>query len=150
MELHVAGGGPLQSLLRTELGAGVKYYGHPGNREIESLYHKATAFVSLPQSVYHLGIKIWEEQFGFTLAEAMAAGLPVITTNCGASPEVVGDRNLIIEEDSSGAAIEAFREVLGNHDKWLKLGENNALRAASLFNAEKQSDTFERFILDRL
>ena len=31
----------------------------------------------------------WEEQFGLVLAEAMAAGLAIVTTICGAIPEVV-------------------------------------------------------------
>lgn len=41
---------------------------------------------------------VWEEPFGLTCVETMAAGLPIITTNRGAIPEVV-DKNCAIMLD---------------------------------------------------
>jgi glycosyltransferase involved in cell wall biosynthesis len=37
-----------------------------------------------------LGTPVWEEQFGMVLAEAMAAGVPILASTSGAIPEVLG------------------------------------------------------------
>ena len=41
---------------------------------------------------------VWEEPFGLTVVEGMAAGLPIITTNRGGIPELVTNENAIITE----------------------------------------------------
>jgi glycosyltransferase involved in cell wall biosynthesis len=47
----------------------------------------------------------WEEQFGMVLAEAMAAGLPLVVSSSGAIPEVVGDSaDLFVPGDWMGLA----------------------------------------------
>ncbi len=38
----------------------------------------------------------WQEQFGYVLAEAICAEVPIISTYCGAIPEVVGEAGLIV------------------------------------------------------
>ena len=37
------------------------------------------------------------EPFGMVLLEAMAANLPIISSDCGGAPEVVGDTGLLFE-----------------------------------------------------
>lgn len=70
----------------------VKFTGFVPNSEIGSYYFGADMAV-LPS--------IWEEPAGLTMIEAMAASLPVITTNSGGIPEYVGKENAIILDKNS-------------------------------------------------
>ena len=85
----LVGDGPERSrLLRyaDELGLG-------GRVEIRSVPHAEMPSVFAAASCVVLGslpTPLWEEQFGMVLAEAMAAGVPVLASSSGAIPEVLG------------------------------------------------------------
>ncbi len=68
----------------------VKYIGYVGEKELPGLTAGATAFVY--PSLY--------EGFGFPVAQALAAGVPVVTSNVSSLPEVAGDAALLIDPQS--------------------------------------------------
>lgn len=71
----------------------------------------------------------WEEAFGLTIAEAMAAGKPVIGTRVGAIPELIVDGHM-------GYTLRRG-DLVGLADKLLKLARDPALRE-SLGRAGRQ------------
>lgn len=54
----------------------------------------------------------WEEPFGLTTLEGMACGLPVVATNTGGTPEVVGDAAALVPPDDPDAMAGALRSLL--------------------------------------
>lgn len=98
VRLRIAGDGParfrLEKLAR-ELGVyeRVGFAGVIPHEELSTFYHECDAVV-LPSKTQ----KNWQEQFGRVLVEAMACGTPVIGSDCGAIPEVIGDAGMVFPE----------------------------------------------------
>ena len=53
----------------------------------------------------------WKEQFGRVLIEAMSCGVPVIGSDSGEIPNVIGDAGLIVPEGDAGALAGAIRAI---------------------------------------
>ncbi len=98
--LVIVGTGPEEARLRAHaadlgLGDAVEIRGVP-YEEMPAVFARASAMVLASHAVANAALHpfdipraFWEEQFGLVLAEAMAAGLGILTTTSGAIPEVV-------------------------------------------------------------
>ncbi len=52
-----------------------------------------------------------DEGFGLTALEAMSAGVPVIVSNRGSLPEVVGDAGIVVDPDDADGLAAAIERV---------------------------------------
>ena len=88
VRLCIVGTGPEERRLRAyaeELGIGdvVEFRGFIPYDEMPEVYADAACMVLASLATWS-----WEEQFGMVLAEAMAAGVPIVASSSGAIPEV--------------------------------------------------------------
>ena len=81
---------------------GVRYLGYVPEDELPGLTAGAAAFVY--PSLY--------EGFGFPVAQAMAAGVPVITSNTSCLPEIAGDGALLVDPRSAAEIQSALERLL--------------------------------------
>lgn len=70
------------------------------------------------------------EGFGLPLAEAMACGCPVVTSNRSAMPEVVGDAGLLADPNDIGAMAAALRHVIEDSSLAAMMKQKGLQRAA--------------------
>lgn len=66
-----------------------------------------------------------------TLKEAMAMGLPVIGTHCGALPELVEHKvqGLLVPQRDPAAIVEAVQELVAHEERWPEMGLAGRKRA---------------------
>ncbi len=82
----------------------VRWMGYVPETDLPALYAGADLFI-LPS---------FDEGFGLPVLEAMACGTPVIASNGGALPEVVGDAGMIFNLSNVSALSRSISECLSN------------------------------------
>jgi glycosyltransferase involved in cell wall biosynthesis len=94
----------LQAIARAPLAGHVEYLGYVPHQRREALFKGAQLFV-LPS---------FEEGFGLAALEAMSAGVPVVASNRGSIPEVVGDAGILVEPDDSEGLTRAMERIISD------------------------------------
>lgn len=110
--LRLIGAGPQQSLLATqaaELGIAdaVEFVAPMPPAQIAQAMCALDVLI-LPSRT----TPVWKEQLGRVLLEAMACGIPVIGSDSGAIPEVIGDAGLVFSEGNAVELAHRIEQVL--------------------------------------
>jgi glycosyltransferase involved in cell wall biosynthesis len=147
-ELWICGRGPLEPLIKKySRSYPINYLGFLAHEKLPEVYRQCDIFCLPSRDKKIFGMKIWEEQFGFSLIEAMMSGLPIVTTECGAIPEVVGSENIIVHQGSISELSSSLKELIRDESRRVVLGKDNRKRAVRLFNIKKQSRKFEEAVM---
>ncbi len=134
--LLLLGGGPLRSdleILATVLGIAdrVTFLGQVASTEMPTLYHQIDV-LALPS----LTRPNWKEQFGRVLVEAMSSGIPVVGSDSGAIPSVVGQGGIIVPENDSDSLRGAFERLMSDADLTERLAAEGRLRVKRLYTQQ--------------
>lgn len=79
----------------------------------------------------------WVEQFGRVLVEAMACGVPVVGSDSGEIPRVIGDAGQVVPEGDARALGRALAELAAAPELRARLAQRGRARACALFSQER-------------
>lgn len=117
-------GGKTERLVRS-LGLADKVQFVNGISTEQMVRYYAEAAIAVVPSVY--------EGFGLPAGEAMACGVPVVSTDGGALPEVVGDAGVIVPTKNVEALVEAIDALLQDPQARAELGARGKQRIEENF-----------------
>lgn len=152
VKLIIAGEGPLEGMVRKfSQNYPVDYRGFVEYEDLPKIYREADIFCMPSRDHKYFGlIKGYEEMFGYVLAEAQASGLPIVTTHCGAIPEMVSADNFLLEQGNAEVLYQALKRLAEDKTLREKLGSSNRKRAEKLFDLTKQAEKTQEAILSLL
>ena len=113
----------------------------------------AVNFARMPEYFHRVDVMIIptettkriREQFGRVIVEAMASGVPVIGSTCGAIPEVIGEAGLIFPEGDAAALAGALRRMLADEDLRKRLAIAGLARVGQYSWEQVAEKTYELY-----
>ena len=135
LRLLIIGDGPDRSEIAQyaeKLGNSVQFLGAMPPTQIAQQLQRIDALV-LPSRT----TSVWKEQFGRVLIEAMACGVPVIGSDSGAIPEVVGEAGLIFPEGDVPALADCLRRLIDSPELRAELVRRGIARVQAHYTQER-------------
>jgi glycosyltransferase involved in cell wall biosynthesis len=122
---------PIQESLKPR----VRLTGYVTDEERQRLYREASMLV-LPSLA---------EGFGITALEAMTVGVPVVASNRGALPEVVGDAGMLVDPESAPDLSNALERVLSDPGMRRSMSELGLERARQFSWTESADRLYDAY-----
>jgi len=148
--LRVLGRGPLRDALRQRI--------HDAGLQSRATLEGTRPSAKMPEFYRGLDVLVlpsltlvnWKEQFGRVLIEAMACGVPVVGSDSGEIPRVIGDAGLVFPEGNSEALAAHLARLCKSVEERAMLGQRGRRRAVEHFThqqvAQQTAMAYRRFL----
>lgn len=92
----------------------------------------------------------WKEQFGHVLIEAMACKIPVIGSDCGEIPHVIGDAGLVFPEGNAEKLRECLQQLMKRPELVADLGDRGYHRVTANYTNQALAEQLLDFYKELL
>ncbi len=140
---------------------GERYSTKPESIEFERSLHDSLADAGIAERFHWLGYRedvgrlfseagllihpARQEPFGRVLLEASACSVPIVATRVGGTAEMLadGESALLVDPDNAPALADAVRQLVGNAELRMRLGDSARRRVSQRFNiADRAHELF--------
>lgn len=140
-ELHFIGDGPMRGELerlarRLGVRSRVSFLGPVRSEQVPHQLRQLDVLVN-PSLTWSRGRTRWKEQFGRSLVEAMACGVPVIGSGSGEIPNVIGDAGVVVPEGDAAALREALERLARDPALRTHLGRRGVTRVQERYTQRR-------------
>ncbi|MSQ26797.1 MAG: glycosyltransferase family 1 protein [Dehalococcoidia bacterium] len=154
-ELRLLGSGPLEPRLKREaeelgIASRLSFRGAVGSEAVPVELRQFDALVN-PSLTWQRGRSQWKEQFGRSFVEAMACGVPVVGSDSGEIPNVIGDAGLVAPEGNVDELHKALERLMGDpalRRRLAKAGRERVLQHYTQERIAQQTYQCYRQLLD--
>ena len=148
--LLIAGDGPARDALQEKIraqnrSAAIQLTGTIKNRDMVNLFQQADVFCAPSVTT-----RKWAEQVGASALQAMACGVPVVSTRSGAIPEYIPDgiAGTLVAEQNAQALADALCEILANPLRAREMGQRAREYACVHYDARQVIQRDEQLVLE--
>jgi len=126
LKLTIVGGGQMEQrlkeiVLEKNLSSIIDITGRISADDMSMLYHKNDIFISASML----------EGMSNAMLEAMASGLPIVSTRCEGLDELIADNGIVVEQPNAESIANAIKSIADNEEKYA------TMRTAARKQAEK-------------
>ncbi len=148
-ELHLAllGDGPCREQLAASNDSWIHLFPPRPHFEVPDFLRSLDMFV-LPSKPLRTNGRVWEEQFGHVLVEAMACRIATIGSDSGAIPEVLGDSRAIFPHSNTAGLIDLLQKLIEAERFRSELADQQYRRTRKRFSHQAVAQTYTEFLIN--